>query len=238
MNRIAGRAELRGLPQFEALPPAALAALEARAAAYSLAAGEFLYQQGELATSLYVVLHGGVRLVEATREGQAVHLKVYSRGELFGVMAVHSAFPHHSGAQAIGETTVAAIDGPAVRELIASHGAIALLVIDHIVTHMQTAHGRIRELAVERVERRLARALVHYAGKFGSKTGQVISIDVPVTQRDFADFVGTTPETVNRILKIWEGQQVIRCSRQHIDILNLAALQESSDDVLYMGQPV
>lgn len=236
MNRLNSRIMLRDLPLVENLPARAVDALETSATCFALSSGEYLYQQGDIADNLYIVIEGGIRLVETTREGQNVHLKIYSRGDIFGVLAISNPFPHHSGAQAIGDSMVAVISGRSMRQLVVTHGELALFVVDHLVAHMQVAHGRIRQMAAERVERRLARALVHYASKFGTTLDEVISIDVPLTQKDLADFIGTTPETVNRILKAWEGNGVLRCSRQHIDVLDLQTLGQSIDEGVYMGQ--
>jgi len=131
---------------------------------------------------------------------------------------------------------VAAIPGRVLRALIADNGELGLFLIDHLVNHMQHAHARIRQLAAERVERRLARAIMHYADKFGCPVDEIIAIDVPLTQKDLADFIGTTPETVNRLLKDWAQRGIIRCARQHIDVLNAEFLRAHSENLTYMGQ--
>ncbi|MGQ9909858.1 MAG: Crp/Fnr family transcriptional regulator [Candidatus Flexifilum sp.] len=236
MKRIHTHTALRHLPLLNALSPRAIDLLEDAASCVTLEPGEFLYHQGDPATGVYIVIEGGVRLVETTPEGQCVHLKVYGRGDLFGALAIADASPHPTGAQAVGAARVAVLPGPTLRALIASSSEIGLFLIDHLVNHVQHAHARIRQLAAERVERRLARAIMHYADKFGSAVDEVIVIDVPLTQKDLADFIGTTPETVNRILKTWEQRRVIRCARQHIDVLDADFLRAHGENLTYMGQ--
>lgn len=63
-----------------------------------------------------------------------------------------------------------------------------------------------------------------------------LSIDITLSQKDLAEFAGTTIETVNRTLKIWEQREYIRRSRQHIDLLDRLALMAVAEDQLYMGQ--
>lgn len=236
MNRFNSRIALRDLPLVQSLSRRTVELLEDTAACVSLDQGEFLYHQGDAAANVYIVIEGGVRLVETTPEGQSVHLKLYGRGELFGALAITDSSPHPSGAQAVGETQVAVMPGQALRGLIAANGELGLFLIDHLVNHMQHSHQRIRQLAAERVERRLARAIMHYADKFGSAVDEVLVIDVPLTQKDLADFIGTTPETVNRILKGWMQRGIIKCARQHIDVLDAAFLRAYSEHLTYMGQ--
>lgn len=219
-------AVLDDIPAFRALAQEILHSLESHAILYQLKANQTLFHQGDMATSFYIVLHGGIRLVEHTHEGRNVHLKLYGRGDIFGLLAVSGAYPYPAGAQAICNSTVAAIMGTCAREMMLNHPSLALLIIDMLVKHVHGAHARLRQMASERVEQRLARTLLHYAEKFGRWTEDGISIDIPLSQQALADFVATTLETINRTLSKWEKQAWIHTTRQHIDILQPLALHE------------
>jgi CRP-like cAMP-binding protein len=240
MYRTLHYASLRELPVFETLTIHALIALQKIAVLYELRAGEYLYHQGDLADSFYVVQQGAIQLVEHTTEGQDVHLKVYGRGDLFGLLAISGRFPHPSAGQAADESVVIGFAGAKTREAIKQHADIGLLFVDQLIAHVHHSHGRIRQMAAERVERRLARALLHYAEKFGRPAHEadqaILSIDVPLSQRDLSEFVGATVETVNRVLRAWEQKHYIRVSRQHVDVLNHPALFGIAEDQAYMGQ--
>jgi CRP-like cAMP-binding protein len=190
-----------------------------------------------MAQAFYVVLDGGLRLVEHTAEGKAVHLKLYGQGDVVGLLAVSGAYPYPAGAEAICNSTVASITGAETRQLILEQPSLALLIIDMLVNHVHGAHARLRQMASERVEQRLARTLIHYAEKFGHWVDNELSIDVPLSQQALADFVGTALETINRTLSKWEKQGWIRISRQHIDILQPLVLHELVDSVAALAEP-
>ncbi len=121
--------------------------------------------------------------------------------------------------------------GDDTRRVMLDYPELALLVIDSLTAHVQHAHSRIRSLAVEKTERRLARSLLHFYEKFGHRSPDGLhQIDVGLSQQDIAEFTGTTQETVNRLLRTWEKQQIIRRSRLQIVILNLEVLQELAAD--------
>lgn len=230
------KVDLSNIPALEALEAPVLQALERIGTLYSLDAGEYLYRQGDSARAFYIVRSGGVRLVEHTEDGQDVQLKVFAQGELFGLLAISGEYQHPSSIQALDKSTIVAIPGSATRALMMQQPSLALLMIDLLVEHVHHSHSRIRQFAAERVERRLARALLHYGDKFGSVRSGVVSIDIALSQKDLSEFVGTTVETVNRILKAWEQREYIRLSRQHIDLLDRLALMAVAEETLYMGQ--
>lgn len=219
------RTALANLNPLAALSQAALEALASSAKMYNLRTGEVLVRQGSEARSFYVLLSGGVRLVEYTDEGKAVSLKVYGAEDFFGLLALSGVFQHYANIEALDETCLLAFPAAQVRELMYDYPELALLVIDLLTAHVQQSHQRIRELAVERTERRLARAILHFYEKFGSIETEGLRINLSLSQKDIADFTGATLETVNRILRKWEGDELIQIARKQIIIVNAKELQ-------------
>jgi CRP/FNR family transcriptional regulator, nitrogen oxide reductase regulator len=229
--------DLRSFAVFEPLDEVVLNALKQQAVLYRLKRRELLYQQGEEAHSIYLIQQGGVRLIEHTSDDQQVNIKVYGAGDLLGLLAISGSYAHPSSAEAIDDTQVIGIAGEAMRKLMRCHAVLGLLVVDLLIHHVHHAHSRIRHLVAERVEQRLARGLLHYCEKFGQLTSdQIIAIDITLSQQDMAEFSGTTVETVNRTLKIWEDKGYIRRSRQHVDVLNRDALAHIAEDRPYLMQ--
>lgn len=212
------------VPDMQDLSLPTLQALKHISHIHRISHGEVLFLQHDFAHSFYVVQSGGVRLVEYTADGQAVTLKIYGPGEIFGLLAISGSYPYPAQAEAIQDSVVIAIPGEKARHLMHTHPDFAVFVVDCLVCHVHIAHSRIRQMSTEKVERRLARALLQYCAKFGRHHGQEISIDIPLSQQAISEFIGTTVETVNRLLKTWESQKMVRCSRKHLDILNEAAL--------------
>jgi CRP-like cAMP-binding protein len=235
MNRSTARACFASIAAFASLEADVIAAMEKVAIVYRLKAGEYLYNQGDAALAFYVVQEGGIRLVEHTADGQDVQLTVFAAGELFGLLAISGAFAHPSAAQSIAQSVVAGIPGIYARRLMLACPQISLRIVDLLVEHVHHSHGRIRQLSAERADRRLARALLYYVRKFGVDCGTHISISVALTQRDLSEYVATTPETANRLLRGWEQQGYIRSARQHIDVLDLGALAQLAEEPSYMG---
>ncbi|PJF32587.1 MAG: hypothetical protein CUN52_00830 [Phototrophicales bacterium] len=224
---------LSKLPLFSSLSPKAFAALSASGRIFTLKSNQTLYYRGDMAHSFYVVLSGAIRLVDYTPEGRVAHIKLYGVGDCLGLLAISGAYPYPHGAEAIEQTQLFALRGEDIRQLVLTYPEIGLAVIDSLVVHIQEAHHRIAKQFAERVEQRLATALLHYAHKFGTPIDDGISLDVAISQQSLADFVNTTLESVNRTLSQWGKNGWVRVSRGHIDLLDVATLRTISD-----GEPV
>ncbi len=220
---------IQNLPLFTGLSAESLAALEQIAQRIVLAEGEKLCEQGTAAKTLYVVTRGGVRLVEHTTEGKDLNLKIYGPGDTFGMLAIAGGYTHHAGVVAVGPTVVLAFAGEEVRRIVQQHPDVGLRVVDALVDHVHHAHDRIRQMAIEKTERRLARALVQFSNKFGQLTSNQ-QVTTNFTQREIAEFTGTTTETVSRYFKQWEQAGYIKCDRKTVTVLSMNELQRIIDE--------
>lgn len=217
---------LKQVHGFGHLPQDTLMALCDRARVVALKPKETLFHQGDMAHSFYIIQSGGIRLIQHSESGQDVNLKIYGPGDLFGLLAISGSYPYPSQAVGVMDSRILAIRGEDARYVMQAHPILGLAVVDLLVSHVHHAHDRIRNLAVERVERRLARTVLLYCKKFGRPMPEGTSIDVAVSQQDLGDFVAAKVETINRILKQWERDGIVRLSREHIDVLAPHYLQQ------------
>ncbi|HEY7736982.1 MAG TPA: cyclic nucleotide-binding domain-containing protein [Candidatus Limnocylindrales bacterium] len=101
-------AELEGIELLRDLPMAELDALAAVATRRALADGAVLFEQGDPAQTLYVVLRGGL-VLRAGGNGPSVIVETVEPGEVVGWGAMRTAATTLSTARAVGSTTVVAI---------------------------------------------------------------------------------------------------------------------------------
>lgn len=212
------------LPLYKHLSYAAREALHHSAKIRRLPAGSRLLKQGDITNTFYSVLSGGVRLVEHVEEGKQVNLKIYGPGDVFGLLSLAGEFTHRADVIAVVDSEILTFNALQTRDLSQQYPEIALTIIDLLVLHVEHAHTRIRTLAAEKVERRLARSLLHFYQKFGHSEANGTLHAANFTQQDLAEFTGTTIETVNRHLRNWEQLRIITRRRMQITIIDLVKL--------------
>lgn len=217
------------LPFFAGMDAEVRGALAQIATTQRLGTGEYLFHQGDPAHSVFVVRSGGLQLVENTPDGKAVNLKLYGRGDFFGMLAISGEFPHPAGVVAAQDSEVVRLRATELRRMVQHYPALGLLFIDMLVDHTHHAHQRIRHLATERVGQRLARALLHFDEKLNVPGARAGRPRIQLSQQDLAEFAGSTAETVNRTLRAWEDRRLIKRSRLHIDLLDPAGIRQIAE---------
>ena len=94
-------------------------------------------------------------------------------------------------------------------------------IISVLGGRLRDAQSRLKDLAGERVEQRLARTLLMLSFKLGST--------LPFTRQEIADMAGTTTETAIRFMSRLKDGGIIRSTRGKIIILNETKLRLLSE---------
>ena len=184
----------------------------------SLETGQFFFMQGDPADAMYVVKSGRVKLFQITRDGQQVLLRVVGAWDIFAVVALveNATFP--VTAEVSDDCQAYYWTRPVLMDLVKRIPGLALSAMRLMSERLQEYQDRVRELSTERVERRLARAILRLANQTGRAVAEGVLIDLPLTRQDLAEMTGTTLFTVSRILSQWEQQELVISGREKIII--------------------
>lgn len=194
--------------------------------------GGYFFLQGDKADYLYILLSGCAKLCTISADGQQVNLRTLVPYQLFGAIgAVQPEAVYPACAQALIDSSALAIESAAFTRLIAERPYLSFGLMGLMTGYIQEMQERYRELATERVEQRIARALLRLAAQTGRKVDQV-GIDLLFSRQDLAEMTGTTLYTVSRCLSLWEKQGLIATGRERVTLLNPHGLVRVADDLV------
>jgi CRP/FNR family transcriptional regulator, nitrogen oxide reductase regulator len=198
-----------------------------------IAKGDPVFEQGAPASAFFVLLDGHVKAVQTTPTGQQVVVHVVKPGEFFGCVALMGARHYPATAFAVQESLALTWNVAALKRLVERHPSIATNALVGMGARMSDMRARFRELSTERVERRIAHALLRLARHSGRKIEDGVEIDFPITRQDIADMTGATLHTVSRTLSKWEADGLLDGGRRRIVIRQphrLVAIAEELGD--------
>ena len=181
---------------------------------------EYIFFEGDPSSWLGVILEGRVKMIKHSEAGKDVVLDVMSPGEMVGEVAAFDGSPYPATAQAMEPTVVASIYRDDFLRLLKQYPAVALRVIEETGRRLREAQETIKSMAVERVERRIARILLKLAATTGSSSEDGIIIELPLTRQDIAEMVGTTVETAIRTMSKFRKRGLVQTKRGRVIILD------------------
>jgi CRP-like cAMP-binding protein len=207
---------IKNMPLFADIPESRLERILEEGVLRPVEPGQYLFFQGDEAERLYVLLEGRLRLSQVTPEGQQVILRYVAPGEAFGVVAALSGAKYPASAETVENSRIISWDQGTIRQAMTAIPEIALNALGILAKRIKEFQDRVRELSTERVERRIARALIRLARQVGRKTEEGLLIDLPLSRQDLAEMTGTTLYTVSRTLSQWESQGLISSRREQV----------------------
>lgn len=180
----------------------------------------FFFFHGDPAHYLYVLTSGQVKLMQTTPTGQQVSLRIIYPWQMFGALgAVRREATYPASAQALENSTALAIKSEFLHEMIKTRPHISLDLMNLMTSYIQEMQSRYRELATERVEQRVANALIRLAGQSGIRAEKETGIELSFSRQDVAEMTGTTLYTISRLLSEWERQGIVKTGRERISIV-------------------
>jgi len=115
--------------------------------------------------------------------------------------------------------------------LMETYPRLAINAVRFVAARLHELQVQYRQLATEKVERRVARALLRLGEQAGRRTEGGVLIDLPLSREDIAQMTGTTLYTVSRIISRFEADGLVEAGRQHIVIRDVQALTSIADDL-------
>lgn len=227
---------LQKVPFFQGLGSADLAAVARATRCIEAQSGQYFFNQDATADTVYVLNYGRVRLTQGLNGHQVLHGIVGTR-ELFGCIAVLGDRHYGVSAQAVRWCQALAWNGHELAALMAAHPRIAFNALRDLTERVQALEERCREFATERVERRIAQALMRLAHHVGWTADDGLLIDVALSRQDVAELTGTTLYTVSRTLRTWQRSGVVDAGRQRVAILQPQRLMAIADGLPHKIRP-
>jgi CRP-like cAMP-binding protein len=228
MTRV-DRSAIAGLKAFADWPLDDLDALLKHARPARFAKGAMIFQQGEPASSFYLLLAGHIQATKLTPAGQQVVIRYVEPGELFGIATQMRQDVYPASAKAVVDSVALVWSSASWPALAQRFPALSASLLQAVGNRLADANTRVMEMSTEAVERRVAHALLRLAERSGRKVDGGVEIVFPITRQDLAEMTGTTLFTVSRILRAWEDEGLVASGRRRVVVRRadqLASLAE------------
>ena len=207
------------------LLPAVAEALEQAALTTTYPTGAVLFAEAQSPRGIYIVRRGSVKLSICGSDGRTLILRIVGSGCPLGVASVVSGRPYEATAETQEPSEISFLRQSDLLRLMRVHGDLALWVTQHISQDYASTCREIRDLILsDSASEKLARLLMGWLDEnTQSKTpGQV---KMALTHEEIGQMIGSSRETVSRLLAGFKKQRIILQSGSTIMIPSRTALE-------------
>jgi CRP-like cAMP-binding protein len=219
---------ITSVPVFKGMNARDLQLLQNMTRSREIQKGEFIFREGEGSETLFVVKEGIIKLTKTSAEGKEQIVRLLFPGDFFGLFALlRSNEKHYTNAESLGKTFICAIDKKDFLKMMEGNSEMSFRFVLALNDRLHQADESVGLLGLLEVEQRLARALLLFHDKTKAQNG---SFSLPISKKDLASYIGTTPETISRKLLSFMSQKLIHTDgRRNIKILDIEQLKLMAD---------
>jgi len=221
---------LASLEFFQDLSPAALDDLMTLARVRRLPRETRIFDQGDTGVRAHALIEGSVRIAQSGSDGAQIVMRFIAPGEMFGTVPLFTDGRYPADAITLTESLEASWGEADLFELMGRYPPIAINVIRVIGKRLQEVQDRLREVSTQRVEQRVARAVLRLVRQAGRDTRDGTAIEFPLRRRDVADISGTTLHSASRILTAWEKAGWLVSRNQRLTIRKPSEIRRIAEE--------
>ncbi len=217
--------KLRNESFFCALPPRTLEAFERIKFPSSLPRSSVLFVEGQSPRGIYLLCKGRVKLSVNSSDGKTMILKIAEPGEVLGLHACVTGIPYELTAETVQPCQVVFIKREDFLKFLTEHGDACLTAAQHLSNTCHNAYDTIRTIGLSHsASEKLARMLLELATE-GEQTKDGIRVKLALTHEEIAQIIGTSRETVTRLLASFRKRQMAILKGSTLLIRNRPALE-------------
>jgi len=194
---------------FSGIPAEDRLALARAATVRTYRRGDVIVRQGQPGESFFVIVKGRVAVTILSPDGREVVLNTLGEGDHFGEMALVDDAPRSASVVAQERSELALLSREVFVDLLRSNFVLTRALLATLSRRLRRANATIEGLAALDVKSRLARYFRELAATRGKKAGGGWAVVVRPSQREIADTIGSSRETVSRTMSQMAEQQLI-----------------------------
>ena len=216
-------ARTRGL--FSSLTGAQLLKLDRSKTSHEYSRGQVIFYEGNPPLAVYCISSGAVKLYKTGRGNTKVAIRLLGAGETLGFRAVIAREPYAATAEALEKTTVCAIPKEIFDEVIRSDTDTAFQLIGKLAAELRISEDEFVSRVQLSAKQRVARFLLWTLERLQTSSKEPNRIALPLLRVEIAQMVGTTPETLSRVLGELSDSRILKLERKSILVTNPRALR-------------
>jgi len=189
------------------------------------AKGELIYGPSQLSSSIFLLIKGKVKVSRTADSRRHAVVDIYLPDEFFGESAFLGLAQRTEIAVALENTKVMTWTINEIEEITMKRPKLAIALLQLLVQRSMDFGYRIESFSVDNIARRLARTLIRFSERLGSKNDDGSVQMIPFTHELLSQYVGTSREIVTHYMNQFRRQGYLRYSRKGI-MLYRDALRE------------
>ena len=188
--------------------------------------GSLLFVEGEMPRGIFILCSGRAKLTTSSTEGKTLIVKIAEPGEVLGVSATILGKPYEVSAETIEPAQLNFMKRDDFLKILGTNAEVCMHTAQQLSEKYHAAQREIRSLGLSQTtSEKLAKLLLDWCARGGEETSKGIRLKVLLTHEEIAQMIGTTRETVTRLLSDFKRKKIIDVKGSSVFVLEKNSLE-------------
>jgi len=226
ISREARRELLANASLFSRLSPGQLDEITGSARIERLALRKELFHKGDEAGQVYVVASGKLKALTTSSEGDDVVFDIMGPGEVIGEIALLGGTPRTATVTALEPCELLVIDRREFLAFLKRNPDAATELLRVLAVRIKRLSELVEDTLFLNLPLRLAKKLTALARVYGQPAPDGVRVDLKLSQEEWGDLVGTTRESINKQMRQWTHEGLVRVEGGYVVVLRPEVLEK------------
>lgn len=222
---------IRSVPLFSTLTDEEFNQLAHIFVARAYRKNQVIFLEEETGNYMYLVLSGKVKVAKSGAGGKETILAIHRAGDFFGEMSLLDGKTAPATVSAMEDSKIISVSGTDFHKYLLNNQKVMLQIIQVLCARLRQV-WQTQSLSSSTADARIRMGVYQLAKKHGIRDAHGTIIDLKITHQELAEMVGTSRETVTRVLTRLREQGIIEIDQRRITLLDPKALLEPEEAVV------
>ncbi len=189
--------------------------------------GQIIFLEEETGNYMYLVLSGKVKVSKAGTGGKETILAIHRTGDFFGEMSLLDGKTAPATVSAMEDSKIISVSGADFHKYLLHNEKVMLQIINVLCARLRQV-WQTQSLSSSSADARIRMGIYQLAKRHGIRDAHGTIIDLKITHQELAEMVGTSRETVTRVLARLKEEGILEIDQRRMTLLDADALLRES----------
>jgi CRP/FNR family cyclic AMP-dependent transcriptional regulator len=215
--------QIRKVPLFSTLTDEEFSSLQHIFILRSYRRNQVIFMEEETGNYMYLVLTGKVKVAKSSSAGRETILSIHKAGDFFGEMSLLDGKTAPATVSAMEDSKIISVSGSDFHKYLMHNEKVLLQIIDVLCARLRQV-WQTQSLSSSKADARIRMGIYELAKRHGIQDAHGTIIDLKITHQELAEMVGTSRETVTRVIARLREEGIIEVAQRRMTLLDPKAL--------------
>jgi len=193
-------------------------------------AHQVIFYEGNQPFGIFGICSGRVKIYKSDALGHQQIIRIVGAGDLIGYRCILANEPYTATAETLSDVEACFIDKKNFFKFIEQAPQTAFNIMQSLATDLRSAEEKHIKLVHKNVRERFAELLLNFSIQYGKKCPQGIELGIQLSRDEMAGIIGSSSESVIRMMSEFKHERMIDVHRRKIILLNLPLLKKACEN--------